>query len=258
MLPAGGVLVIGGGEMTESFDEKTIAIVPAHDEGAYIADIVYQIRTRYPYIDVVVIDDGSRDNTRSEALLAGAYVISNPFGLGYGGALQTGYKFAAKRGYDFLVQLDGDGQHDPACIEDLIAPVRKGIVDIAIGSRFLGSYTQGVDQAEEYHAPKVRMIGMKIFGAIASFLTKQKVTDPTSGYQAMNRKVVERFAGDSFPVDYPDADVIIMLHRMNFRLCEVPVKMYASPDRTSMHSGFRPIYYIFKMFLSIFVTMMRK
>jgi glycosyltransferase involved in cell wall biosynthesis len=245
------------GDMVENEPEKTIVIIPAHNEGAHIAGIVHQIKVIYPSIDMVVIDDGSSDDTKAKAMLAGASVISNPFSLGYGGALQTGYKFAVKNGYHILVQLDGDGQHDPACIDDLIEPVRSGIADITIGSRFLASQTKGIDQPA-YHAPVARMIGMKIFGTIATFLIKQKVTDPTSGYQAMNSRVFNILSGDTFPIDYPDADVIIMLHRAGFRIREVPVRMFPSPDDKSMHSGLKPLYYIFKMFLSILVTLLRK
>ena len=245
------------GDMVENEPEKTIVIIPAHNEGAHIAGIVHQIKVKYPSIDMVVIDDGSSDDTKVKAMLAGASVISNPFSLGYGGALQTGYKFAVKNGYHLLVQLDGDGQHDPACIDDLIEPVRSGIADITIGSRFLASQTKGIDQPA-YRAPVARMIGMKIFGTIATFLIKQKVTDPTSGYQAMNSRVFTILSGDTFPIDYPDADVIIMLHKAGFRIREVPVRMFPSPDDKSMHSGLKPLYYIFKMFLSILVTLLRK
>jgi len=243
--------------MAENELERAIVIIPAHNEGAHIAPIVRQIKANYPYFDVLVIDDGSSDDTRAKALDAGASVISNPFSLGYGGALQTGYIYATRNRYNFLVQLDGDGQHDPTCIYDLINPVQSGTADITIGSRFLISQKEGHDWPA-YRAPVVRMIGMRLFSAIATFFTGQKVTDPTSGYQAMNRKAFHLLAGDKFPIDYPDADVIIMLHRAGFRIKEVPVRMFPSPDDKSMHSGLKPLYYIFKMFLSIIVTLLRR
>jgi len=243
--------------MAENELERAIVIIPAHNEGAHIAPIVRQIKANYPYFDVLVIDDGSSDDTRARALDAGASVISNPFSLGYGGALQTGYIYATRNRYNFLVQLDGDGQHDPTCIYDLINPVQSGTADITIGSRFLISQKEGHDWPA-YRAPVVRMIGMRLFSAIATFFTGQKVTDPTSGYQAMNRRAFHLLAGDKFPIDYPDADVIIMLHRAGFRIKEVPVRMFPSPDDKSMHSGLKPLYYIFKMFLSIIVTLLRR
>ncbi len=153
--------------------------------------------------------------------------------------------------------MDGDGQHDPASLQALLDTIQRGDADLAIGSRFLE--TQESDEGRlSYRASLVRRCGMRLFGTIASLIIKQRVTDPTSGYQAMNRKVLEWVSSDRFPWDYPDADVIIMLHRAGFRILEVPVKMYENQEKRSMHSGWKPIYYVFKMFLSIFVTLMRK
>jgi len=199
-----------------------------------------------PGADVVVVDDASSDATAVAARAAGARVVRHSANLGYGAAIQTGYKLAVQEGADFLVQLDGDGQHDPACIPDLLDPVCKGECDVAIGSRFLGM--------GDYRAPSWRRFGMRLFGAIASWITGQKVTDPTSGYQAMNRSVLQLYARDIFPHDYPDADTIILLHFARRRFREVPVRMLPSPTGKSIHGGFiQPLYYIFKMFLSIFI-----
>jgi glycosyltransferase involved in cell wall biosynthesis len=203
------------------------------------------------------VDDGSVDNTRVVALRAGAKVISHPFNLGYGGALQTGYKYALNKEYEIFIQMDGDGQHDPSFMVDLLAVISKGEADIAIGSRFLQTRTIGSED-EPYRPPFMRRLGMRFFGMLSSLLIRQKVTDPTSGYQAMNRKVLGWVSSDRFPCDYPDADVLIMLHRAGFRIREVPVRMFENRDKKSMHSGWRPLYYIFKMLLSIFVTLMRK
>ena len=181
---------------------------------------------------------------------AGALVINLSSNLGYGAALQTGFKFALDKGYEFAVQMDADGQHDPLSIEALISPVLKDEVDVVIGSRFLDK--------GNYKAPFVRRMGMYFFGIITSVLTGRRITDPTSGFQALNKKVMEFYASDAYPVDYPDADVIIMLHRQGFRFKEVPVIMHNAAKR-SMHGGIlKPMYYIFKMMLSIFVTLLRK
>ncbi len=210
-----------------------------------------------PAVDVLVVDDGSKDHTREEALESGVQVISHPFNLGYGSALQTGYRYALQKGYEEVVQMDGDGQHDPSCIEDLLRVIRKREADIAVGSRFL--IPEGIQgNHPPYPAPFFRRMGMVFFSKITSSIIHQKVTDPTSGFQAMNRKVLEWVSGDQFPTDYPDADVIIMLHRARFRIKEVPVRMFGSKDKKSMHSGWKPIYYIFKMLLSILVILMRK
>ena len=153
--------------------------------------------------------------------------------------------------------MDGDGQHDPSFISDLLAPIQRGEADIVIGSRFLKT-KERESGPFLYRAPFTRRVGMGLFRTITSFLIHQKVTDSTSGYQAMNRKVLGWVSGDQFPVDYPDADVIIMLHRGGFRIREVPVRMFESQEKKSMHSGWKPLYYVFKMFLSIGVTLMRK
>ncbi len=232
-------------------------LIPAYNEEARIASVIRHVKKHYPLLEIVVIDDGSSDRTRENAIGAGACVISHPYNLGYGLALQTGYKYALKEGCKALVQMDGDGQHDPICIGSLLDAVQKGQTDLAIGSRFLKSGELDSERPV-YRASPARRCGMWLFGTIASLLIGQKVTDPTSGYQAMNRRVLEWGSSDQFPWDYPDADVIIMLHRAGFRIREVPVKMYENLDKKSMHSGGKPAYYIFKMFLSILVTLMRK
>jgi glycosyltransferase involved in cell wall biosynthesis len=202
-----------------------------------------------PGADVVVVNDCSRDETGFAARQAGAIVVSHPFNMGYGAAIQTGYKYARDKGYDYLVQLDADGQHDPACIPALLRPVLAGDADIAIGSRFLGN---------SYRPPLARRAGMAIFRWIVDSVTGTSITDTTSGFQAFNRDVIRFFATDIFPVDYPDADMLITLHRAGFCMTEVPVRMYENSEGKSMHSGLKPLYYMFKMLLSICVTLMRE
>lgn len=224
-------------------------IIPAYNEAGRIATSIAGIR-KFGNADVVIVNDGSDDDTAGEAKAAGARVIELPFNLGYGAALQTGFKYALDKGYEFAVQMDADGQHDPLSMEALISPVLKDEVDVVIGSRFLDK--------GNYKAPFVRRMGMYFFGIITSVVTGRRITDPTSGFQALNKKVMEFYASDAYPADYPDADVIIMLHRQGFRFKEVPVIMHNAAKR-SMHGGIlKPLYYIFKMMLSIFVTLLRK
>jgi hypothetical protein len=188
---------------------------------------------------------------------AGAKVLSHPINLGYGAALQTGYKFALEKGCEAIVQMDGDGQHDPSFIPELLGVIQRGEADIVIGSRFLKPRPM-ISADQIYQAPFIRRLGMRVFGTITSLIIQQKTTDSTSGFQAMNCAVLEWVSSDKFPWDYPDADVIIMLHRAGFRIKEVPVHMFENQDKKSMHSGWKPVYYVFKMFLSIMVTLMRR
>jgi hypothetical protein len=237
--------------------KQAVLLIPAYNEETRIVSVIRGAKEKHPSLEIAVIDDGSSDETRKRAREAGVHVISHPYNLGYGVALQTGYKYALKERYEWVVQMDGDGQHDPGYIQALLDPVQMEKADLAIGSRFLE--TKGTDKGRlPYPVSLTRRFGMWLFGTIASILIRQRVTDPTSGYQAMNRKVLEWMSSDQFPWDYPDADVIIMLHRAGFRILEVSVQMYENRGKKSMHSGWKPIYYVFKMLLSIFVTLLRK
>ncbi len=231
-------------------EKDIVIIVPAYNEEKTIGNVIKGIRDNIQSTDIVVINDGSTDMTENVARKSGASVINLPFNLGYGAALQTGFKYALRHGYKYAVQIDGDGQHNPSFLPSLIGEIKNGDADVIIGSRYAGG--------RGYDAPVLRKIGMKVFGIIASFITGQKITDPTSGFRAINDRVIRFYSTDIYPVDYPDADVIIMLHQAGFRIKEMPVDMNPSLTGKSMHSGLMPIYYIFKMMLSIFVTLLRE
>lgn len=237
--------------------ERALVIIPAYNEEVTLPKVIKEIIRCSPPMAILIVNDGSTDKTADVAMKHGARVVSHPFNMGYGTALQTGYKYALRHGYEWLIQMDGDGQHDPTCIPALLSVIRNGEADVAIGSRFLKKESS-LSGLPSYRPPFLRRLGMRFFGTITTWIIRQKVTDPTSGYQAMSRKVLEWVSGDHFPVDYPDADVIIMLHRAGFGIKEVPVQMYLSEAKKSMHSGWKPLYYVFKMLLSIGVTLMRK
>lgn len=224
-------------------------IIPAYNEAGRIGSTIAGIR-KFSDADIIVVSDGSTDSTVGEARAAGTVVIELPFNLGYGAALQTGFRYALNKGYEFAVQMDADGQHDPAYIKPLLEEVRSGAADVAIGSRFLGE--------GDYRPTTIKKIGMIFFRIIASGITGQKITDPTSGFQALNRKAMKFYASDAYPVDFPDADVLIMLYKKGMSFKEIPVRMNHSSKKKAMHSGLVPLYYLFKMCLSIFVTLLRK
>ena len=232
---------------------KSLVIIPAYNEGKNIVRVIESIHQNAPGLDVVLVDDGSLNGTAAVAKNKGAMVINLPFHMGYGTAVQTGYKYALRSGYDYAVQIDGDGQHEPRYIMALLQGLKTGSADAIIGSRF-----SDPKQTRRYRGSFARRVGILLFGAVTSILIRQRVTDPTSGYIGLNRKVLEYLSSDIYPADYPDADVIIMLHRAGFRIKEIPVVMYENKQRGSLHRGVRPLYYIFKMALSILVTVMRK
>lgn len=234
--------------------KELLVVIPAYNEEANVAQVIEATRALLPQADVLVVNDGSHDRTAQVAGRAGAKVVSLPYNMGYGAALQTGYKYARENGYRVLAQIDADGQHDPVYIRDMLALIERGEADVVIGSRFL------VDSG--YRAPLTRRIGMLLFGTIASWAMGQRVTDPTSGYQTLNRRAFCYCANDVYPSDFADADVLIMLHRAGLRVREVAVKMRPSANKKSrylnMYSFLTPAYYIFKMSLAVFVTLLRR
>jgi len=229
---------------------KVLVVIPAYKEEARIGGVIAGVRQNVPQADVLVIDDGSPDSTADVARRAGAFVAALPFNQGYGVALQTGYKYAQRRGYDIVVQIDGDGQHEPRCITDLLSVIQTSQADVALGSRWLG--------AGNYKGPILRKFGKFFFGYLATLLTDLKITDPTTGFQALSKEVVDFYCTHVYPVDYPDANVIIMLRRAGFRIAEVPVVMYRNETGQSMHAGIlKPVFYGMKMMMSIAMTLLR-
>jgi glycosyltransferase involved in cell wall biosynthesis len=229
---------------------KVIVLIPAYNEAKNIHNVISKVKNTLPQIDILVINDGSTDNTAKLAQLAGAKVVSHPFNMGYGVACQTGFKYACRHDYEYAIQMDGDGQHEPDCVPDLLNAIIDPEIDIVLGSRWLG--------LTSYDGPFIRKFGKHFFAFLASFLTGLKCTDPTTGFQAMGRKVICFYTTEIYPTDYPDADMFILLKRAGFRVKEIPVTMYRNDTGQSMHSGLlRPLYYGFKMLLSISMTLLR-
>jgi glycosyltransferase involved in cell wall biosynthesis len=224
--------------------------MPAHNEAANLPAVISEVRAVVPDWDLVVIDDGSQDRTAQVAAALGATVVSLPINLGYGGAVQTGFRYAVRHGYDVAVVIDADGQHDPAGIPRLAETVLAGQADVAVGSRFRGRLN--------YHQPWIKRVGMSFFAWIVTCITGRPVTDPTSGYQALNADALRFFAFDNYPVDYPDADTLLILHYAGFRVVEVPVTMRERLSGVSMHSGWKPLYYVVKMWLAIAMVLLRQ
>jgi glycosyltransferase involved in cell wall biosynthesis len=228
----------------------TVVIIPAHNEARNLGKVLQEISALDLPLDTLVVDDYSTDETAAVAAQFGARVLRLPCNLGYGGAVQSGFRYAVQYGYDFGVMMDADGQHTAASIPDLLRVVQGGEADVAVGSRFLGHM--------DYHTTFLKRVGMTFFSQVVSRITRQRITDATSGFQAMNREVMTFFAADNYPVDFPDADTLLLLHFAGFRLREVPVIMRERLSGESMHSSWKPLYYIAKMFLSIFIVLLRQ
>lgn len=226
-----------------------LVVIPAYNESGRVGDVIRRTKAELPEADVLVVDDGSRDDTAREALLAGAQAITLPVNLGYGAALQTGYKHAIRHGYRVIGQIDADGQHSPAFFGPLLDELERENVDVCIGSRFK-------DRDGHYKPSAARRVGMALFARVASRVTRQHISDPTSGFQVLRRSVAEFYCSEVYPSDYPDADILILLHRSGFGTAEVGVQM-APPPGKSMHAGHRSLYYVYKMTLSIVVTLLR-
>lgn len=229
---------------------RILVVMPAHNEEESLGRTLTRVHEALPGADVLVVNDYSWDRTGEVARQHGAQVVDLPCNLGYGGAVQTGFKYALAGDYDVVLQIDADGQHDPATAHALLEPVLRGETDVAIGSRFLGE--------AKYPIPPLRRLGMKVFGAIVSFVTRRYFSDPTSGFHALNRRVFTFFARDNYPSDFPDADTIILLVLVGFRVREVPVTMEARTAGTSMHSSLKAFYYVGKMLLSILMVLLRQ
>lgn len=227
---------------------RVLMIVPALNESFTVARVVGDLYRSMPSCEVLVVDDGSTDDTAEIARESGAYVVSLPYNCGIGVAMQTGYLFAAARGYDIAVQVDGDGQHEPEEVDRLIQPILGQTADMVVGSRFLG--TKG------YKSSTARRLGIVWLSAFLSAITRSKVTDPTSGFRAVNGEVVRFFAKD-YPTDYPEPEVIPLLSRMGLRIVEVPVTMHHRQAGRSSITAMRSIYYMIKVSLSIIIGLFR-
>lgn len=227
---------------------KALIIIPALNEEKNIATVLRELKSCIS-CDVLVINDGSKDATSSVARAEGVAVIDHLYNIGYGGALQTGFKFAVLHDYEYVIQFDGDGQHSPEDIDKILAKLKTNSCDIVIGSRFL-SATKNVGV--------MKGIAIRCFRFLIKLFTGFTITDPTSGLQGLNRKAFSYYAiMGNYPEDFPDADTLIHMLRKEFKVCEIPANIRDRMSGTSMHIGSKTVYYLIKMLVSIFVVVIR-
>jgi glycosyltransferase involved in cell wall biosynthesis len=228
---------------------KRVAVVPAFNEEGSIGRVIDELRRFDPDFEIVVVDDGSADDTARVAESRGARVLRLPFNLGIGGAVQTGFRYAYEHDFELAVRVDGDGQHDAAELSALLEPVLAGEVDIAVGSRFTG--------VEGFRSSRSRRLGIRILASVVSALVRQRVTDPTSGFQALNRRAIALFAAD-YPHDYPEVEATVLVARHRLRRREVAVAMRERSAGQSSIGAVAAAYYMTKVLLALFVGLFRR
>ena len=229
--------------------QRILVIIPAFNEEGSVRKVIKEVKKYLPQADTLVVNDGSTDLTSDKARASKALVMDLPFNLGIGGTMQAGYRYAYEKDYDIAIQVDGDGQHDPTEIPPLLQGLKKKKGDIIVGSRFI--------TRSGYQTSIMRRIGSSILSGVISNIIKQKITDPTSGFRAANRKAVRLFAF-YYPQDYPEPEVLVLLSKSGLKIAEVPVTMKQRYSGGSSITRIRAVYYMVKVLLAIFVDCFKK
>jgi glycosyltransferase involved in cell wall biosynthesis len=227
---------------------QLLILIPAFNEVGAIAGVVREVRGVMPGVPILVVDDSSTDGTDQSARSAGADVLRLPYHLGLGGGLQAGYKLAYELGYEYVIRLDGDGQHDPKYIPDLMKALRDTGCHMVIGSRF--------QNGDEAHTSYARAIGIWFFRSMLRPILGKPVRDPTSGFVGVNRQALQVFS-DSFPLEYPEIEALVVLQRKRFRFQEVPCRMRPRKTGRSTITAVKSLYYIFHVLLGVFINVLK-
>lgn len=228
---------------------KKIVIIPAYNEISNIRTTVQDILDHAPGFDYVIINDCSQDGTMRFCTEQGMNIINLPVNLGIGGAVQTGYLYAWRNGYDVAVQFDGDGQHDASYLGEMADFLQVQQADMVIGSRYI--------RREGFQSSGIRQFGIRYFSALIKLLTGKRVTDPTSGMRMVNRDVMKIYSED-YPVDYPEPESVVTILRMGKKVSEIPVIMRERQGGVSSISPGKAVYYMIKVTLAILMECLRK
>ena len=230
-------------------DKKILVIIPAYNEAETIGRVIEKTLQRFPIGDILVVNDGSSDSTSAISKQKGAMVLDLTYNLGIGAAMQAGYKFADRMDYDIAVQCDADGQHHPAEIKKLINALMNEGVDMVLGSRYL--------RKKRFRSEILRRLGVLIFSNILSVIVRQRLTDTTSGFRAVNKELIKSFA-TYYPDDYPEPEALVLLHREGFTMKEISVNMSSRKGGNSSINWWRSVYYMVKVLLAIFVDLCKE
>jgi glycosyltransferase involved in cell wall biosynthesis len=229
--------------------ERILAVVPAYNEEATVAEVVRDLAARASYARVLVVDDGSTDRTAEAAAEAGAEVLRMPFNLGIGGAVQAGFKYALERGYRIAVQVDADGQHDAVWVRRIVAPIVAGRADSVVGARLYGP--------SDASSTRARRLATLVLSRIVSLLVRQRFTDVTSGFRALGPRALA-FAARNYPADYPEPESLVLMHRAGFTVAEVPIRMRARQGGRSSIRLFGAAYYVLKVLVAVTLEATKK
>lgn len=234
---------------SDSVSGRALVVIPALNEEASVGDVISGVRTAFPGASILVVDDGSTDKTAHVAAAAGADVLSLPFNIGVGGALRAGFRYARRFGFEVVVQVDGDGQHDPGHIQDLVA--RLADADVVIGARFAG--------VGSYDVGGPRKLAMRLLARSLSRRTGERLTDTTSGFRAFNRKAVEVFAND-YPAEYlgDTVEALVIAARAGLRVTQVPVEMRPRTTGAPSQSWLKSVVYLGRVFLALGMSRVRR
>ena len=230
--------------------QKILLIIPAYNEEENILRVCKEIDKKRPDLDYIVINDGSKDNTLKILQDNNINHINLIHNLGIGGAVQTGYKYAYENGYDIAIQYDGDGQHDVTYVEKICKPLIKGEANMCIGTRYLDK------SSSEFQSTFMRRLGKNIISCIIRICCHKKITDPTSGFRAADRKIIEQFA-KKYPTEYPEPESTVDVLKKKYKVIEVPVSMREREGGKSSINVFKSVDYMIKVSLAILVDSLR-
>lgn len=223
---------------------RTLVIIPAYNEEASIEGVIGKIDGRYKDIDYLVVNDCSKDETKAILTKGNFCHINLPINLGIGGGVQAGYLYAVEQGYDITIQMDGDGQHNPEYIPSLIAPIENGQADMVVGSRFI--------EKQGFQTSKMRRAGIQWINMVIRVCCGNKITDATSGFRACSKEMT-KFFSNNYAQDYPEPEAIVSASRNGYRVLEVPVVMNERQEGESSINGFKSLYYMIKVTLSLLI-----
>ena len=235
--------------MIMEFRKKTLIIIPALNEERSIGKVIGEVRGQLPQADILVVNDGSTDATGNIAREEGVLILEHPYNMGIGATMQTGFLYALKNRYDIAVQIDGDGQHNPEFLPSLMKPILEGRSNLVIGSRYLSP--------GGFKSTPLRKLGIRFFTCLLWIFTRKRVMDPTSGFRAMDRKVLELFSVN-YPSDYPEVEALVSACKRGLVFQEVPVLMKQRQGGTSSIGILSALYYMTKVTLSVAIGFFRR